>query len=155
MVIELSRQYRLINLLAQRERAIGDLYLLFAGMDQNNRAFWQSLSDDESQHADLLMDLISDISAGSLNLQSSKINIREIQNNIKYVKSLGLSVLNSGLSPDQAIKEAYNIENSLLESQIFDQLGQLAPAMAEIFQVLNNSTRRHTQRISNQMNAVS
>ena len=151
MAIDLSKQYKLINLLAQRERVICDLYSIFAKIDQKDRAFWQSLSDDESQHANLLIDLISDISTGSISLEDSKINIKEIKSGIMHVKALEALSLDQKISPSRALKEAYSIENSLLESRIFEELSFLAPTMAEVFIVLNNSTQRHAQRITKQM----
>jgi len=140
-------QLKVIELLAEHEKAISQLYREYARTFPEQKAFWSKIAEEEIEHASWILKLRSQAEKGSLYFKEGRFKTEAIKTSLEYVKSQIAEAQNSKISAKNALSVARDLESGLIEKKFFEVF---EPDCREIKQVLLDlaaATREHYNRI--------
>jgi len=82
----IEKQFELLELLAQHEEAISDLYLACENTFQENKDFWKKFVGEEKLHARWLRNLRPKIETELVYLETEKFTQQSISNSIEWLR---------------------------------------------------------------------
>ncbi|OQA04339.1 MAG: hypothetical protein BWY68_00390 [bacterium ADurb.Bin400] len=132
-----------INLMAEHERVIGELYRTYANLF-GDKDFWMGLANEEDLHAKWLLSFFENVYNGKVQLGDSY-NREAVWQSIKHVKNLIKDAPNYG--KNMAVAYAFAIENTVLEKDFINIFDENEPAVQEILIRLTKGTQSHRDRI--------
>ncbi len=142
-----SDQIQTIELLAQNEEVLVDLYKLYSQQYPEYKDFWESISNDEVGHAKWLRDLIGKINSGVLFFNSDRFNQKAIFELLHHGRQ-SLEQAKQIVSPIQdTLALSLKIEKSLIESKFFEVVQADALPLKETLARLALSTELHIAKI--------
>ena len=140
-------QLKAIKLLAEHEKAIGQLYKEYARKFPEQKDFWSKIAAEEIKHASWIFKLRSQTEEGSLYFKEGRFKTEAIKTSLEYLKSQITEAQNKKISAKNALSVARNLESGLIEKKFFEVF---EPDCREIKQVLLDlaaATREHYNRI--------
>jgi len=147
-----KKQIEVIELLAEHEKAISQLYKEYARKFPEQKDFWSKIAEEEIEHASWIFKLRSQAEKGSLYFKEGRFKTEAIKTSLEYVKSQIAEAQNSKISAKNALSVARDLESGLIEKKFFEIF---EPDCREIKQVLLNlaaATREHYNRIEKAWN---
>ena len=145
----------IINLMARNEEMISRIYKAFSVKFPELGKFWSQLSIEEKGHADILRALGKKVGEGKLSINSQKINANQILGMLETNESLANQVEQKRIKPEKALNIAFEIEESMLEKNIFDVFSGDAPDIQHDFELLREHTKQHRIRLEKVIKAIS
>lgn len=142
-----SDQIQTIELLAQNEEVLVDLYKLYSQQYPEYKDFWESISNDEVQHAQWLHDLIGQINSGVLSFDSNRFNQQTIFESLHHGRQSLEQAQQAIIPAKDAPALSLKIEKSLIESKFFEVAQTDALALKETLARLALSTELHIAKI--------
>ncbi len=108
---------RFIQLLTENEKLVCELYELLGEKFPEYKVFWDSIAQDEKKHVEFL----SEISDKDSSVNEKVLHYKTVQDLIDHIKTTIEKVRKSkDLTMKQAVLEALNIENSIVELKFFE-----------------------------------
>jgi len=144
----------IINLMARNEEVISRIYKAFYVKFPELGKFWEQLSIEERGHANILRALGKKVGEGKLSIDSRKINANQILQMLEHNESLANQVEKKSIKPKKALEIAFEIENSMLEKNIFDVFSGDSPDIQHDFELLREHTKQHRIRLEQVMKAI-
>jgi len=151
-----NTQVQIINLLAENEKIISELYSKVAEnfSDSNYYNFFITLSFEETAHADWVLSLYDDVVNGRLSFNPDRFNLAEIKAFADQVKKKLDEIKRSTVSWEEALKLALEIENFMLESKWFEVFEKDAEKFNYSLNRLRNATIQHRERITDAIGSI-
>lgn len=140
-------QLKVIELLAEHEKAISRLYKEYARKFPEQKDFWTKIAEEEIEHASWIFKLCSHAEKGSLYFKEGRFKTGAIETSLEYLKSQIAEAQNNKISAKNALSVARDLESGLIEKKFFEVF---EPDCQEIKQVLLDlaaATREHHNRI--------
>jgi len=147
-----KNQIEIIELLAEHEKAISQLYKEYARKFPEQKDFWSRIAEEEIEHASWIFKLRSQAEEGSLYFKEGRFKTEAIETSLEYVKSQIAEAQNKKISAKNALSVARDLESGLIEKRFFEVF---EPDCREIKQVLLDlaaATREHYNRIEKAWN---
>lgn len=142
-----SGQIQTIELLAQNEEVLVELYKLYSQQHPEYKDFWQSISDDEAQHAQWLRALIGQINSGTLSFNPDRFNQQNVFDFLQHGRQ-SLERARQAISPiKDTLLLSLKIEKSLIESKFFEAVQADALPLREVLARLAMATELHIAKI--------
>ena len=143
----IKTQLKVIKLLAEHEKVIGQLYKEYARKFPEQKNFWSKIAREEIEHASWIFKLRSKIEEGSLYFKEGRFKMEAIKTSLGYLKSQITEVQNNKISAKNALSVARDIENGLIEKKFFEVFEPDCREIKQVFLDLATATRDHSNRI--------
>jgi type II secretory ATPase GspE/PulE/Tfp pilus assembly ATPase PilB-like protein len=138
---------RLGEILVDQETLIGNLYRSYAGKFPNLREFWERLADDEKGHAQVMEKVRFALLDGKVRVAGPSLDLRLVEEQYEMLRSLLRGRYADPGTSDKALQFALTLEQSLLESKIFESLQSAAPEIQQILAAVGNKTNSHYTQV--------
>lgn len=135
-----------IQLLAENEQLVCDLYKLFGEKFPEYKVFWDSIAQDEKKHVEFL----SQMSADRVSVDERVLHQKSVQAMIDHIKATIVKIKKSKeFDMKQAVSEALNIENSMVELKFFEPFksGKSNDTALHSFKLIEKDTKSHYQKL--------
>jgi hypothetical protein len=142
-----EKQINTIKMLAEHELAISQLYRAWAETFVDHKDFWEELSQEETEHADRILELQSKIEDGSVYFNENRFQMAAIARSLRYIQELQQEVPQPNFSLINALSAAAAIEDALIENKYFEAFEADSPALKEVLCILAEATEKHRARI--------
>jgi len=120
--MEEEMQVTAVELLAQNEEKVSQLYKAYADKFSNWNKFWLSLSLSEIEHAKWIRDLYSAHLDKTVYLNEDRFKIEPIQIFAEYLQQQLAQVKEQEMPIKSALAIALEVENALIENRYFEVL---------------------------------
>jgi len=140
------------NALIQNEELLSKLYVKNSTLFPSDSKFWINISKDEMVHASWLNELLTMVKEGSVVMEVDRFNLAAINNFGIYINEIIDMTGTETISAIKALSISMDLENSLLESDIFKVYDTDDSVMENILIRLQKSTEIHFQEIKNHWN---
>ena len=137
----------ILEAMKEHEKAISDLYELYARKFSEYKDFWTGLSQEEVQHAGWLERLQNDIEDNTEDFVIERFPVDAIQRSTEFVKKQ----METAEQPDfvliNALSTALRLEEALMESKYFEVLETDSAKTKHTLTMLAQSTQAHYQKV--------
>ncbi len=140
-------QTRLLDLLAEHEEAVGDLYAAHSAQLSADKDFWTGLAADEKQHANWVRTLHALLTKGQLTFGASNLRTVSVETSLRFVRERTAAARRGGISPIQALSEARGLENAMIEKGFFAACASDAPEFEATMRPLTLATETHRGKV--------
>lgn len=140
-----EHQINIIELLAEHERAISDLYKTYADKFQEYNDFWLSLSKEELEHVGWLMGLTEKIKEGGVYFNEGRFAAEAIKTSLTEVKKQ-INEAKKGVSLIEALSAAYYFELALIEKKYFEIFEGDSVELKHVLINLSEATKIHQDK---------
>jgi rubrerythrin len=142
------QQHHILELLANMEKSVGDLYRVFAAQFPEEEEFWLEVAAEEDQHERWVLSVITGTEEGNIKLRKQKIDPAQIEKVIADIQETGRKASAGHMTLFEALKVAHDLEDMLLERRIFEILASVYKGdTSGIMQDLAEATKVHAIRI--------
>ncbi len=117
-----KEQVKIAENLQKYELGLSHLYSGFAKAFPDHKDFWTKLSVDEDTHAFMLRSFKEMVENGDLELPPRRFSLESIDKNLQKLSSLQDLFLRSGISHQEALEWAMEIESGILEHHTFQSM---------------------------------
>ena len=135
-------------LLAEHERAIGDLYESFAATIRIGASFWHRIAAEEFEHEQMILEIDEQLQKGQWAFRRPAFITSAIAESLDWVARQKKNVELGGASMREALKLALQLESSMMEAKFFDVLDQDAPEMMSVIESLAAYSKAHVKRLN-------
>jgi hypothetical protein len=135
-----------LDLLAEHERAVGRLYMVYSEMFLEHQGFWLGLSAEEMMHAAKIEELAGAVDSGDLDLR--RFNPRAVTASLEYVIARVREAQTRDLDMVTALSVALDLERAVIERKWFEAFRPHSAEAKEILAGIAADTRRHAQMVT-------
>ncbi len=135
--------HEIVNLLIEHEAAIASLYTAMSLGLPEMKDFWGRLIREEKAHAEVLRMLQRRLEAGGVFLNTRKFNEAAIRSSIDYIQRQVAKIATEGITKLRALALALNVEQAMLENELFRVFESDSADMKHEFQALRGHTVIH------------
>lgn len=145
-----------LELMAETENLIAELYKTYGETWKENEKFWFSISNDEKRHSEYIKKIAEIIEKRPENFQKYRpfnpTVVKTVQqgiiNNIKRVKT-------KEISERYALGIAYDIEKSLIEMKYFEIVKTNDLEYKKLMESVIEDTKKHISKVESKLKNVS
>lgn len=139
---------RTVQLLAEHELALKELYETYAALLPSWKDLWLRLAQDEQHHADWLDSLLAP--GGAVDAPESCVWPRRtaIKASLKYVREQILRARQAQVTSLTALSVAKDLESALLEKEFFKVADEARPETRAVLNRLVAATEVHWRTVS-------
>lgn len=150
-----SDQIQILELMAQNEEILSELYMEYAKRYPEYKQFWIDIANDELVHAKWIRELSSQINSGNVSLSLGRFNAKMVFDFAKHGKDSLEKVRNSEPEPILRVMQiSLAIEKSFLEKDFFRVAETDALAVKETLYNLAKATEVHIAKIENEIKKI-
>lgn len=140
-----------IQLLIENEQLVFELYTQFAKRFPDQKDFWESIARDESKHIAFLKDTMN----RNLTFDEKVLSRNHVKNMISHIENLIVKAKRAGdFSPVDAVNEALNIENSMVEMKFFEPFRKIDGTIDALISTIEKDTRKHYEKLKELRNRL-
>ncbi len=148
-VIELSSfQISKIELVAEFESAVMELYWMYSEKFPEHEAFWISMADDERKNTEWVKSIIEKIKNGSIEYNRDRFNIEAIRTTLNFVKSQIQAIQTQPLTLQSALGNAAGIEDSLAKRKFYEIIKDDDQAGRQLYQKFLGENQKHREKLN-------
>jgi rubrerythrin len=136
-----------IELLAENEMVISRIYKLFSERFPEYHDFWETMAEEEIQHADLIRSVVPEVKEGAVRFKAQRLDETSVGMFRDYLKFSLARVREQDIPLKDAFETALAIEHDLLERSFFDLFEADTRELMLVFEGLASSTREHHRRL--------
>jgi len=138
-----------IERLAQHEEIIEQFYRNCARKFPEAQPLFLHIADEEAGHADILRNLKEKLIAGEVSLSDNRFKSRTVLSAIESIYELITKTINGKIDTlKQAMISALEVEQALLEKEIFQAFKHDSPELAAILQKVAHETQQHQNSLA-------
>lgn len=143
MTVELLGEGQTVELLAQCEDKIGELYQHYAGLFPEEEEFWAKLARDEVGHARWVRALLPPVQRGQVTFREDRLGSQGFLLFYDYLVLRLREVQAHPISLIAALTVAVDIENTLVEKSFYDVFQSTDAEATRILTLLTRSAEAH------------
>jgi hypothetical protein len=140
--------------LAEHEEAMSALYSAYAAEFPEVAGLWTSLARDEHGHGALLRSLAGRSDDLTAFVENRAYDIAEVEADTARLRRLAHLTPSAGFPLQEAFHVALQLEDTLIESQIFVVYDGDPPEVIAAVDTLREQTEKHRRRLSEQTLAL-
>ena len=140
--------------LAEHEEAMSALYSAYAAEFPEVAGLWTSLARDEHGHGALLRSLAAKSDDLTAFVENRSYDIDEVEADTARLRQLAQLTPAAGFPLQEAFHVALQLEDTLIESQIFVVYDGDPPEVVAAVDTLREQTEKHQRRLSEQTLAL-
>jgi rubrerythrin len=146
-----DKNSQIIKAFIKNEEVLSDLYAKYAERFPNDLAFWMEISKDETVHASWVYDLYEKYKNGSVIFKPERFNIVAINTMIKYIVEQADKLSTENISSIQALSISMDIENSMIERNLFESYDTDDIEISKVLNRLRISTEIHYAEVKEKL----
>ena len=140
-----------VELLIENEQLVCELYKQFAKKFPEDKDFWESIANDETKHIAFLKDTLN----RNITFNERSMSRSHIKNMINHIETLLVkAVKSSEFSQLDAVNEALNIENSMVEMKFFEPFRKQDGTIDSQISIVEKDTRKHYEKLKGLRNRL-
>lgn len=137
-----------IELVAQFESAVMELYWVYSQKFPEHEVFWVAMADDERKNTEWVRSTIENIKNGVIEYNRDRFNIEAIRTSLNFVKSQIQAAQDHPVSLKTALGNATGIEDSLAKKKFYEIVKDDSPEGRRIYQQFAVENQKHRERLS-------
>lgn len=147
-----NETFETVDLMAQNERLIRDLYATFVKRFAEYRDFWETISEEEDFHGNSIDLFIKEAREGGVHIDLKRFNKSAIEYYMDYIRRKTKEVEGAyfPLHKD-ALSLSLGIEQTLIEKNFFEVFETDNDALKNVLNLLRESTLDHIERIKKEL----
>lgn len=150
--MELDEQIKILELMAQNEAAVAQLYAHYAQHFPQLNDFWTKLSKEEVEHAKIIRGLIPHVQQKTVFFNQDRFPRAAIESTLKYVSQEVARLKREKIPLMKALSIAFQIESSLIEKKYFGVFEGDNFKLKTLLNELRLATKRHVEMVETQWN---
>ena len=148
MASTLLDERQTVEMLADAEEKIGEIYAIFAGWFPHDGAFWERLRREEAAHARWVRELLPLVVAGQVTFRESRLGTPAFALFHDYLVQHLRELKAAPLSETAALAVAVDIESTLVEKSFYDVFTSEDPESARLLALLSKSAEAHLHAVN-------
>ncbi len=136
-----------IELLAENEMVISRIYKVFSERFPEYHDFWETMAEEEIQHADLIRSVVPEVKEGAVRFRAQRLDETSVGMFRDYLKFSLACAREQDIPLKDAFETALAIEHDLIERSFFDLFEADTGELRLVFEGLASSTREHHRRL--------
>ena len=138
--------HKILKMLADNERAVSEIYRIYADRYPKHRELWTEMAKEEIQHARLIEELSK---RDDLHISKTKERFTPKVFNIsfQYLEEKTIQAQQETLSFKETLSIALDIETGMLERGYFNIFEGDSPEFQRTLGALDRSTQKHCNKI--------
>ncbi|HUU05160.1 MAG TPA: hypothetical protein VMZ49_04680 [Patescibacteria group bacterium] len=147
--MELSAfQISKIELIAEYEMAVMELYWVYSEKFPEHRTFWIDMADDERKNMEWIRSSIEQIKGGKIDYNRDRFNIEAIRTSMGFIKAQIKETLDQPVSLQTALANASGIEDSMAKKKFYEIIKDDNPEAKALYQKLLAENQKHRDRLN-------
>ena len=142
-----QQKTELLQLFADHEEALGELYRAYAEKLPGHRDFWLELAEEESGHSRWIRELGAEVAAGSGSLERGRFSVEAVRASLSHLREQLAAAQSEDVSLVHALSIGVDIEAGLIEKRFFEVLDSDAPDVKRVLRALSSATAAHRDRL--------
>lgn len=147
-------QDKIIRQMIEQERLVSELYAMFAKDFPEYSDFWNELSEEEKKHAELIEKLGEAEKKGLVLFDEGKTRTYTLTTFIDHIEKQIQRARDKEFTIGAALSCANDIEQSLIEKEVFTRFDSVAEKAGVILNRLREDTKIHSEKLKNKKNEV-
>lgn len=148
MTSNLLTEQQIVELLAEAEETIGEIYLIFTREFTKEAEFWQKLANDELMHAQWVRMLLPRVLAGTITFKEDRFGTDAYAQFSEHLQRQLRQVRTEPVTEAAALSIALDIETTLVEKCFYDVFESSEPESTRILQMLSRSSDAHQRSVN-------
>jgi hypothetical protein len=146
-----DQQLKGLELLANHEEVLGQLYSVYGMQQPDHREFWRRFHDEEEIHAKWIRDFMDDPESSKINVDPDRFPFEMINGSINQLISLKNEAIQGGMSFADQLQVALRIERELLEDRFFETNESDDMHLKMVLDKLRIGTDVHRERLAEEL----
>ena len=146
MIHELLNEKQTVELLAQCEEKLAELYQVYADRFPEEAAFWEQLAKEERGHARWVQALLPGVRKRLITFREDRFGSPAFMLFYDYIVQR-LQEIRNPITLLGALIVAVDIENTLVEKSFYDVFTTADPESARLLALLSRSSDAHLRRV--------
>jgi len=143
-----SFQISKIELVAEFESAVMELYWVYSQKFPEHEVFWVAMADDERKNTEWVHSTIEKIKNGAVEYNRDRFNIEAIRTSLNFVKAQILAAQSHPVTLQTALGNATGIEDSLAKKRFYEIIKGDTPEGRQIYQQFSSDYQKHRERLN-------
>jgi rubrerythrin len=137
-----------LEMLAQHEEKIRDLYLAYADKFPGMAEFWKEMAKEENWHAQVIREAVQKEAAVNKSLPTPRFKPELLKTSMFYMEKEILRAKEDTMAEINALAVALDIEKSMLERRFFEAFDSSTTELKQAMKMLLDATKVHFERIN-------
>jgi rubrerythrin len=147
--MELSTfQVSKIELIAEYEAAIMELYWVYSEKFPEHKDFWIDMADDERKVVEWIRSTIEKIKANKIDYNRDRFNIEAVRSAMNFIKGQISEALDKPVSLQTALSNAASIEESMTKKKYYEMIKDDNPEANLLYQKLAAENQKHRDKLN-------
>jgi rubrerythrin len=143
-----SFQISKIDLVAQFESAVMELYWMYSEKFPEHEAFWIAMADDERKNTEWVKSIIEKIKKGEIEYNRDRFNIEAIRTTLNFVKAQIQMISSKPVTLQNALGNAAGIEDSLAKRKFYEIIKDDNPEGRHLYEKFIAENQRHREKLN-------
>ena len=137
-----------IELVAEFESAVMELYWMYSEKFPEHEAFWIAMADDERKNTEWVRSTIEKIKSEAIEYNRDRFNIEAIRTTLNFVKTQIQAVKSQPVTLQSALGSAAGIEDSLAKKRFYEIIKDDNPEGRQLYQKFITDNQRHREKLN-------
>jgi hypothetical protein len=147
--MELSAfQVSKIELIAEYESAVMELYWVFSEKFPEHKDFWIDMADDERKIVEWVHSVIELIKANKIEYNRDRFNIEAVRTAMNFIKAQIRETLDNPMSLQAATATASGIEDSLTKRRFYEMIKDDNQEARQLYHRFAAENQKHRDKLS-------
>ena len=143
-----SFQISKIELIADYEKTVMELYWVYSEKFPEHRTFWIDMADDERKNTEWVRSTIEQIKEGKIDYNRDRFNIEAIRTSMNFIKTQIKEALDRPVSMQTALANAAGIEDSMAKKKFYEIIKDDNPETRNLYQKFIIENQKHRDRLN-------
>lgn len=147
--MELSAfQVSKIELIAEYETAVMELYWVFSEKFPEHKEFWIDMADDERKNVEWVRSTIELIKVGKIDYDRERFNIEAVRTAMDFIKKQIRETLDRPVTLQAALATAAGIEDSMTKKRFYEIIKDDNQEARSLHQKFTSENQKHRDKLS-------
>lgn len=143
----LEKQFKILDLMAEHERAIGSLYEAYKDRFPEMAEFWGGISGEEKIHARWLDDIRPKVERHLVYVDAERFSEQGLRESLEYIAEEKAELDKGDYTPKNALAASMHIENALIDSKNLEIFSTDSAELKHFLDFLKEETENHKKII--------
>jgi hypothetical protein len=143
-----SFQINKIELIAEYESAVMELYWVYSEIFPEHKTFWIDMADDERKNTEWIRSTIELIKNGKIDYNRDRFNIEAIRISMDFIKTQIKEALDKPVALQTALANAAGIEDSMAKKKFYEIIKDDNPEAQALYQKFMVENQKHRDRLN-------
>jgi hypothetical protein len=143
-----SFQISKIELVAEFESAVMELYWMYSEKFPEHEVFWIAMADDERRNTEWVHSTIEKIKSGSIEYNRDRFNIEAIRTTLNFIKAHMQTAQSQPVTMQTALGNAAGIEDSLAKKRFYEIIKDDNPEGRLLYQKFIGENQKHRDKLN-------